>query len=187
MTMKYIILLISIIGLLSSCTNDDSETNTQEFVPGEVLVGIKSGTDINDLFNFINLFDHQVDNVNSLTFISDLPSDNLQYVLDFLNDKTYTNDGIDWFVTGYLHHQTNQITIFPRLFGMENIEYQNDWLYSMNELELNEKHNLQLNSGIIHFYVPVGKELEWKDQFENYNIVDWTELNYFLDIDPNPN
>ena len=185
--MKKIILLILVIGFLSSCSNDNSESDTREFVPGEVSVGIKSGTDISDLFDFINLFDHQVDNVNSLTFTSNLESDNLQYILDILNEKTYTNDGVNWFVTGYLHYQTNQITIFPRLFGMDNIEYQNDWLNSMNELELNEKHNSELNSGIIRFYVPVGEELDWKNQFENYNIVDWAELNYISDIQPHTN
>ncbi|NRR93497.1 hypothetical protein HSX10_18140 [Winogradskyella undariae] len=185
--MKKLILLISFIGILSSCSNDDSETDTREFVAGEVSVGIKSGTDINDLFEFINLFDHQVDNVNSLNFTSNLESDNLQYVLDILNNKTYTNDGINWFVTGYLHSQTNEITIFPRLFGMENIDYQNDWLNSMNELELNEKHNSELNSGIIRFYVPVGQEIEWRNQFVNYNIVDWAELNYIADIETHTN
>jgi hypothetical protein len=31
--------------------------DTREFVPGEVSVGIKSGTDISALFEFINQFD----------------------------------------------------------------------------------------------------------------------------------
>jgi len=185
--MKNIILLFSFIGILSSCSNDDAELNTQELVPGEVHVGIKSGTNINEIFNFINQFDHKVDNINSLTFTSDFSSDNLQYVLDFLNEKTYTNDGINWFVTGSLHYQTNQITIFPRLFEMDNAEYQNDWLTSMEELQLNEKYNIDLNSGIIHFYVPIGRELEWKMQFENYNIVDWAELNYIAHFQPYTN
>lgn len=183
--MKNIILLLSIITFLSSCSNDDAEVDTQEFVPEEVFVGIKSGTNINTIFDFINQFDHKVENINSLTFTSDLPSDSLQYTLDFLNEKTYTNDGINWFVTGYLHYQTNEITIFPRLFQMDNEEYQTDWLNSMETLELDEKHNIDLNSGIIRFYVPKGKEIEWKNRFENYSIVDWAELNYIADIEPN--
>ncbi|QCE42145.1 hypothetical protein [Psychroserpens sp. NJDZ02] len=185
--MKKIILLISFIGILASCSNDDSESEIQEFVAGEVSVGIKSGTDINDLFEFINIFDHQVDNVNSLTFNSNLESDNLQHVLDVLNEKTYTNDGVNWFVTGYLDSETNDITIFPRLFGMENTQYQTDWINSMSELELTEKHNTELNSGIIRFYVPVGKEIEWRNQFANYDIVDWSELNYISEIQPHTN
>jgi len=183
--MKKVIILILLIGFFSSCSNDDSKVDTKEFVPGEVSVGIKSGTDINDLFNFINLFDHQVHNVNSLTFTSDLPPDQLQYVLDKLNEKTYTNDGVNWFVTGYLHHETNQITIFPKLFEMENIEHQKDWLGSMKKLELIERHKEDLNSGIIRFYVPVGREKEWRNKFLNHNIVDWAELNYIVDIQTN--
>lgn len=113
-----------------------------------------------------------------------MPSDSLQYVLDLLNEKPYTNDGINWFVTGYLHYQTNQITIFPKLFEIDKLEYQNDWLMAMAELKLNEKHNTELNSGIVRFYVPEGKEKEWKSRFENHEIVDWAELNYIADIVP---
>ena len=182
--MKKIILLIALIGLFSSCSNDSAVTDNRKFVPGEVFVGIKSGTEISDLFNFVNLFDLKVDNVNSLTFTSDLPSDSLQYVLDYLNKKDYTNDGVNWFVTGYLHYQTSQITIFPILFGMDNKIYQQDWLNSMNELELNEKHDVDLSSGIIFFNVPIGRELEWKNKFEKYNIVEWAELNYIDEIEP---
>ncbi len=183
--MKNILILFSIIGILSSCSNDGAEVEVKEFVPEEVSVGIKNGINIIEIFNFINQFDHKVDNINSLTFKSDIPSDSLQYVLDFLNEKSYTNDGTNWFVTGYLHHQTNQITIFPRLFGMDNVTYQNDWLISMEEMGLSEKHNIELNSAIIRFYVPKGKELDWKNRFENYNIVDWAELNYIADIEHN--
>lgn len=168
---------------MSSCSNDDTEVETQDFNPGDVLVGIKSGTSINSIFDFINQFDQTVDNINSLKFTSDLSSDNLQYVLDFLNEKAYTNRG-GWFVSGYLHHQTNQITIFPRLYGLNNLGYQNDWLTSMDELELIESYNIELNSGVIHFNVPIGSELEWERQFENYSIVEWAELNRFVDIDP---
>jgi hypothetical protein len=185
--MKKILIVLSIIGFLYSCSNDDSENETQEFISGEVSVGIKSGTDIADLFNFISQFELEVDNVNSLSFTSNLPSDNLQSVLDNLNQKNYTNDGVNWFVTGYLHYQTSQIWIFPRLFDMNNMDYQQDWLTSMVELELNDVHNVDLNSGIIRFKVPEGQELLWKNQFENYDIVDWAELNYIADIEPNTN
>ena len=179
--MKKLFIIVVLIGFLSSCSND-SETETKEIVPGEVAVGIKSGTDINDLFRFINQFDLVVDNVNSLTFTSDLPPDKLQFILANLNEKNYTNDGVNWFVTGYLSPQTNRIHIFPRLFDMNNIDYQRDWVSAMAELELHDKHNFGLNSGIIQFRVPEGQESRWKNQFENYDIVDWAELNYTVDL-----
>jgi len=181
--MKILLLTLTVIWIFTSCSNDDKET--REFIPGEVSVGIKSGTDISSIFNFINQFEHSIDNINSLSFTSDLPTDNLQYVLDFLNEKSYTNDGVNWFVTGYISNKT--ITIFPRLFEMNKLEFQNDWLNSMQELELKEKHNVDLNSGIIRFYVPIDSELQWKNQFEKYNIVDWAELNYVAEITPYTN
>lgn len=182
MNLKKIVFIISLIGLVASCSKDHSDSD--DFVPGEVIVGINSGTEITELFTFINRFDHKVDNVNSLTFVSDLPSDSLQYVLTFLNDKTYTNDRTRWFVTGYLHSQTSQITIFPRLFGIENLEYQSDWLISMDSLALKEQHNAGLNSGIILFNVPDGQERKWKREFEKFEIVDWADLNYLGGIEP---
>lgn len=180
--MKKMIILFALIGVVISCSSDDPETEKREFIPGDVFVGIKSGTNIDKVFNFINEFNLEVDNVYSLTFTSDLPPDNLQFVLDNLNEKNYTNDGINWFVTGYLHHQTNQIWIFPKLFEIDNVEYQQDWLASMVELKLREKHEVDMNSGIIHFKVPEGRELEWRNQFETYDIIDWAELNYIVNI-----
>lgn len=185
--MKNNLIILLLIGVLSSCSTDNMDEDVKKFIPGDVIVGIKSGTDVNQVFSFINEFDHNIKSIRALTFTSELPSDSLQYVLNTLNEKTYTNDGINWFVTGYLHYQTNQITIFPKLFGMDNVDYQNDWLISMEEYELSEKHNMELNSGIIHFLVPKGKELKWERRFENYEIVEWAELNYIVDISPGIN
>lgn len=180
--MKKAVLLLMIIGILSSCSKNDIEAETREFVPGEVTVGIKSGTGIHTLFHFINQFGLETHNVHSLIFTSELPSDSLQYVLDVLNDKIYTNDGTRWFVTGYLHYQTQEITIFPRLFGIDNVDFQRDWLQAMHELKLNERHHTELNSGVIHFRVPTGKEIKWRNLFLSSDIVDWSELNYIADI-----
>jgi len=185
--MKNNLIILFLIGVLSSCSTDNTVEDVKEFVPGDVIVGIKSGTDVNQVFSFINEFDHKIKSIRFLTFTSELQSDSLQYILNSLNEKTYTNDGVNWFVTGYLHYQTNQITISPKLFGMENVDYQNDWLISMEEYELSEKHNMELNSGVIHFLVPKGKEVEWEGRFENYDIVEWAELNYIIDISPGIN
>ena len=91
--------------------------------------------------------------------------------------------GSNWFVNGYLNYQTKEINIFPRLFEMNNLDYQRDWIQAMNEFQLKEQHNTELNSGIIYFKVPPGKEMEWKNRFETFAIVDWAELNYIVEID----
>lgn len=180
---KLIFILFTLI--LLGCEKDSFE-NSQEFVPTDVLVKIKGYYTIDKVFDFINTFDHDVENIHSQVYTSSLPSDSLQYVLDYLNEKPYTNDGLNWFVNGYSHYQTNTITIFPRLFDIKNTEYQNDWLKSMEILELNEQTEGETSGCIIYFHVPEGKEKEWEHKFEEYEFVEWAELNYITDINPWP-
>ena len=179
---NFIFILFTLI--LLGC-NKNSIENSEGFVPTDVLVKIKGYYTIDKVFDFINTFDHDVENIHSQVYTSNLPSDSLQYVLDYLNEKPYTNDGDAWFVNGYLHYQTNIITIFPRLFDIKNIEYQYDWIESMEILELNEQTEGETSGCIIYFHVPKGEEIEWKNRFEQYEFVEWTELNYYAEIEPN--
>lgn len=171
---------------LISCERDTTVDSNEEFVPTDVLVKVKRGHTIDQVFDFINSFDHEVENIHSQKHTSDLPSDSLDYVLDYLNQKTYTNDGNNWFVTGYLHYQTQVITIFPRLFDIKNTTYQADWLESMEILKL-EEDTISENAGcIIYFHVPEGDEQEWVSKFEDYEFIEWAELNYYVDMNPWP-
>jgi len=165
---------------------DDLANSDEKYVPTDVLVKIKGYYTINKVFDFINSFDHEVENIHSQTYTSDLPSDSLQYVLDYLNAKTYTNDGNAWFVNGYLHYQTKVITIFPRLFNMKNTTYQADWLESMEILKLKEDTVSETAGCIIFFHVPEGHEKEWEKKFEEYDFVEWAELNHIIEINPWP-
>ena len=190
MTMKILRLALIIFSLtLFSCEKenvDDIENSDEQYVPTDVLVKIKGHYTIDKVFDFINSFDHDVENIQSQTYTSDLPSDSLQYVLDYLNAKTYTNDGNAWFVSGYLHYQTKVITIFPRLFDMKNIAYQDDWLESMGILKLKEDTSSETAGCIIYFHVPQGDEKKWEKKFEEFEFVEWAELNYYVDINPWP-
>ena len=177
--------LILLLFTLIACEKDSNE-EVEKYVPTDVLVKIKGYYSIDKVFDFINTFDHNVENIHSQVYTSNLPSDSLQYVLDYLNNKPYTNDGNDWFVNGYLHYQTNIITIFPRLFNIQNTEYQKDWLESMEILELYEQTEGETSGCIIYFHVPTGKEKEWKQEFEEYEFVEWAELNYIIDINTWP-
>jgi hypothetical protein len=152
----------------------------EDFVPTTVLVKTKNYFTIDKVFDFINSFDHTVEDINYGVYNSTMQSDSLQYILDCLNAKPYTNDGKVWFVTGYLHYQTNQITIFPRLFNMKNKDYQADWLKSMIDYKLIEKTE---NIGyVIHFHVPEGTEKEWETKFKEYEFVEWSTLNNFIHV-----
>ncbi len=145
----------------------------------DVFVKTKKDFTINEVFDFINSLDLDVESIEDGVYVSTMSSDNLQYILDCLNSKSYTNDGDAWWTTGYLHYQTNQITIFPQLYNMKNKDYQNDWLKSMDDYQLVETMNYDHSGHIIHFRVPEGTEKQWEAKFKKYKFVEWAELNYF--------
>lgn len=187
--MKIFWIIPLLILVLLSCekdSNGDFEKQESEFVSTDVLVKTIAEYSIDKVFDFINSFDHEVENIKYGFYISSLPPDSLQYVLDYLNAKPYTHDGDMLYVTGYLHYQTNQITIFPKLFQIKNKEYQNDWLQSMQILQLTEKTDEEVSGNIIFFHVPAGQEKKWVDKFKTYDFVEWAELNHYIDINPWP-
>jgi hypothetical protein len=184
---------IFILIFLFSCKKDsdsdekliDKDVN-EKFVPTDVIVKTKGYFTIDKVFNFINSFDHDVEYITNAGYTSSLPSDSLQYVLAYLNAKKYTNDGNRWFVTGYLHYQTKQITIFPKLFNIKNKVYQADWLKSIITLKLKEQTDKDISGYTIFFHVPKGTEKEWVKKFKTYNFIQWAELNYILELNPWP-
>ena len=163
--LTFIIVILAVIG----CNRKDN--NTPKYVPTDVLVKIKSEYSIDKAFDFINSFSLSVENIHSLTYTSDLPKDSLQYILDFVNGKPYAS------ATGYVSTTGDTITIFPKLINIKNKSYQNDWLETVTTLKLHKK-----SGCIIYFHVPAGQEPEWKEKFEQYECVEWAELNYLLEI-----
>ena len=134
---------------------------------------------INKVFDLINSLDLDAEFINYGVYVSTMLPDKLQYVLDNLNAKPYTGDSNTWRqVTGYLHFSTNQITIFPPLFNMNNKDYQADWLQTMKDYELVE-HFIHDHSGyVIEFLFPETLDKYWKTKFDEYEFVEWAELNY---------
>jgi hypothetical protein len=88
----YKLLVFFALVLFWGCDDDVTEPEF-EFAPRDVSVKVKGYFTIDQVFDFINSFDHEVKNINSLVYTSTLPSDSLTYVLNYLNAKTYTNDG----------------------------------------------------------------------------------------------
>jgi len=177
----YKLLAFFALVLFWGCDDDVTEPEF-EFAPRDVSVKVKGNFTIDQVFDFINSFDHEVKNIHSLVYTSTLPSDSLTYVLNYLNAKTYTNDGNAWFVNGYLRYDTKAITILPKLFGMTDRSNQKDWLASMEKLSLSENTTREGAGSVIFFQVPVGKEKEWERKFENYDFVEWAELNYIIQL-----
>ncbi len=185
--LKLVLVVFSLILFGCEKEKEDSFVKPKEkFVPTDVLVGIKRGYKIEKVFDFINRFDHKVENIHNLTYTSTLPADSLQYVLDYFNAKPHINNGNTKSLYGYLHYKTKVITIFPRLFNMKNIAYQNDWLESVKILKLKKDTSNKSTGYTIYFHVPRGKEKEWEKKFKEYECVEWAELNYYREINPHP-
>lgn len=155
----------------------------RRYSPQDVFVKTKKDFTINNVFNFINSLDFEVELIYNGVYVSTMSSDNLDLILDSLNSKSYTNDGSVWWTTGYLHYKTKQITVFPRLYNIKNTDYQEDWLNSMRKYQLIESMDYDHSGYIIHFKVPEGKEKQWETQFKNYEFVEWAELNYYGHIE----
>ena len=141
-------------------------------IPKEVGVFTHSHITIGKLFDFINLFEHNVEFITNDRFISLMPLHYQSNIVSALHAKPY----IQSFHTG-VDSNNNEIFMFLRLYNMNNRDYQADWLKTMNDFELFEGGNLPYY--FIQYLVPDGKEREWQTKFESYNeLVSSTRLNY---------
>ena len=134
------------------------------------VVVVTTSYDINvsteQIFEFINLFDHKVTLIEMYTgaYSSNLPLNRLQDILDILNAKSYVR------VLGLFN--SGQIVILPWLHDMEKKENQADWLKTMSDYNLYEWNRYAIWHGFtINFEVPEGTEKEWVAKFEKYEIV----------------
>ncbi|MFD1552951.1 hypothetical protein DNU06_15895 [Putridiphycobacter roseus] len=182
--MKLFRITLMLVALsILSCKKEQNVDKNGAYVPTDVLVKIKGDYTVDKVFDFINSLDHEVEQIHSQVYTSELHADSLQYVLDYLQAKTYTNDGNGSLVYGRLDNQTNGIKIFPTLFDMNNSSYQADWLSAMQILKLKEETSSETAGCTIFFHVPAGQEKEWVKNFEEYDFVEWAELNYIIELD----
>jgi hypothetical protein len=172
-----------ILTLPIGCRKGDTDPGAvPELVPTDVIVKTRKDFTIDKVFGFVNQYDHRVEYIYSTYYISSLPPDSLQYVLDYLNAKPYTNRP-DWPVSGYRHYLTGVIHIFPRLYDINNKDNQQDWLQSMKALKLTEVTDRDdFNGSIIFFHVPAGTEKQWVAKFKKLSFVDWAETNNYVHI-----
>lgn len=166
---------------LFSCKKDTEPAPNEQgrFVPRDVVVKTKEDFSIEKVFNMINSYDHEVKVISSNVYTSTLPSDSLQYVLSELHKKPYLTETSGWKTGGYLHYQTQIITVFPRLHGMNEKSLQADWLATLAHLKLKEN-----GGNLILLHVPVNEEKVWVDKFKKMSFIDWAELNYYADVVP---
>ncbi len=185
---RLILILIAVVFVLDSCkkqTIPEPAGRTVRLVPTDVLVKTKNTVTIDRVFDFINSYNHKVEYIYNSFYVSALHRDSLQFVLNYLNKKSYTNDGRGWGVSGYLNYQSQVITIMPRLYNMENRDHQADWLASIKLMKMTEVTDRKdVGGSIIFFHVPETEEKAWVERFRKLNFVEWAEQNSYADIYP---
>lgn len=177
--MKGAITLLLSLSLFVSCRKEQNQIEPERrYKPTDVLIGVKNDVPVSDVFQFINSYNHEVETITNSFYVSDLPADSLEYVLLQLNRKTYlTSPG--WKVNAHVANQI--IHVFPRMYNMNNLSNQSDWLETVSLLKLKP---LKRNSGgiLLYVHVPIDSEKEWIEKFKEESIVEWADLNYYADI-----
>lgn len=176
--MRYLYYVFVFLVALSGCNDKNPDP---KFQPTDILLGVKPKYTIDKVFDLINESGVDVEYIEYSWYRSSLPADSLEHVLNYLNSKSYAHHP-DWPVIGYLHFQTNIIHVNPtRLFQMNDTKNQVDWLESMKAMKLVEVTDNPF-SKMLYLHVPKGREKEWVEKFQQMEIVEWAQLNYYREI-----
>jgi hypothetical protein len=185
MMKPFVFVIISFFAFTSCTTPREVSPAKPKYAPTDVLVQTKKTFTIDKVFDFINSYDFEVESITNSFYTSSLPSDSLQYVLNYLNGKPYLNDGSNWTVDGYLHYETQVIYVFPRIFNARDLKNQADWLATIKFLKLKEVTDHPVVGGsIIFFHVPEKEERSWAEKFKKLSFVEWAEVNSYSDAVP---
>jgi hypothetical protein len=184
--MKNIFLFFSFLTIISQIACDDeAPTNPikpNEYVKGELVVGIVPQTEISSAFELMNQFNLAIDHISGFEYYSPLPQDSIEYLTQYLTSIPYLN--YQGFGPNVFYHELeNKVIILPYFSNM-NLTNQLDWLIQLDILELTESDSDFANMLI---KVPIGEEKYWREELKKSEIVEWVELNYITHISPHIN
>lgn len=163
-----------------SCNDETDNPFCEYYEEGTVLVGINDGLDSETLFDIVNQYNLTIDQVSADKYESGLPSDSLDYVVNYLNSKDYINNNGFSAVKGgsvYLHYQTNVLTVTCPLWNM-TLENQQDWINTKSILKLTD----ESRSRSLILSVPIGQEIKWATTLNHTENIRYAELNCYLQI-----
>ncbi|TRX48071.1 hypothetical protein FNH22_29855 [Fulvivirga sp. M361] len=165
--------------IFSSCHDSDLPDKNNDFVPGDVIVGIKADISIDQVFELMNEEHVTIDRMSGFFNYSTLPNDSLTYVTNFLKNKPYLNKRGLTGGSAYVHKLDNVIIITEFFFEMD-IAAQQDWMKTMQTLELKD-----LNGDTKNLLIKVdhGMEEHWANKFNDHPYVEWTHLNAYAEIE----
>ncbi|MFD1468603.1 hypothetical protein ACFQ48_10240 [Hymenobacter caeli] len=172
-TCAWLLLLLLAFGGCQKATPDPAEPeDAYPFVAGDLLVGIKVGVPIEQVFQLANAQQFVINQMNGFDYVSALPKDSLAYVQRVVRAKPYFNQrGFTPYT--YLSAVDGSLREASTFFSMD-LASQQDWLATVPQLRLTagtgDYRNVQLK-------VPAGQEKFWRAELRKNPVVKWTELN----------
>ena len=171
-----VLLLLAFSAFLSACKKETAGPTEPEdaypFVAGDLLVGIKVGVPIEQVFQLVNAQQFTLSQVNGFDYTSALPKDSLAYVRKVLQAKPYFNQR-GFTANAYISAVDGSLWEASTFFNMDQASQQ-DWLATMSQLRLTAGTGDYRD---VYLKVPVGQEKFWRAELRKNSIVRWTELN----------
>lgn len=165
-------LLLSLLAM--ACEDDDvTKATEREFVPGDLVVGIKPDVPINEVFDLFNDNELAIDQMSGFFHYSTLANDSLNFVIQELKPKGYLNKRGFNGGSAFISVTEDRITVTEFFFEMDP-DSQQDWLVTEDKLNLQALGNDTRN---VLIKVPVGTEQYWMGFLLEENSVTWVELN----------
>lgn len=177
--MKNVTLLWALLAslLMLSCQSDDAAPQA-EYVPTNVIVGLKQGITTQQLINFINARGLSADYINYMKYKSALPATELEYAREYFNNQPFMSP--NWGVYAYIDPQDNVMRLLPHLSAMHLPACQSALMQTIETLQLADEPTE--TAPVILFTVPAGKEMEWRTRFLEMEEVAWADLNWYAEI-----
>ena len=168
------ILIVTI--LLSACDNGENKTEEPLFLPGDLLIGIKSDLSIDLVFDLMNEKGVAIDRMYGFYTYSLLPIDSLTFINNQLISKSYLNN---WDISNQVGKVVNnRIELHTTFFEMDLMS-QLDWLETIKKSQLRD---LEAIHKLVIIKVTPGTEKEWKEIFDSHPYVKSVSLNWYIKV-----
>lgn len=180
MTARSLLFIMIFSFVIGGCRKDNpSGNNEEDFVKGQVLVGIDSTVSLELTFNYINALSLSISQASGFTFTTTLGKDHIPSIVELLNSKPYINHQ-GFSASVWEHYQSGIVYNTSFLWNMTR-QNQVDYLSTLNNLKMKEKLTPYRSVSIM---VPEGMEKLWINKLKNEKWVSWAELNYHSKIAP---
>jgi hypothetical protein len=172
--MRYFLLIVCLSLLAASCKKPQKEEAPgEDFVKGEVLVGIDSTVQLPQLFTYVNAYGLSIAQVTGFHYTTTLSKSDIPYIKQVLNAKPYINTR-GFSASVWEHYQTGIVHNTTMLWNM-NGAHQQDYIQTLNTLRMTDD---QSPTKGMMVKVPVGQEMYWKNRFARLSWVRWSDLNW---------